>query len=148
VGKSFLSGGDIWNVGASLAQPIYNGGALRAEQRKAQASYDEAGAVYRQTVLEAFEQVADVLYAIQNDAQALQARTEAATAADSAFEIASARYRAGGVSQISLLDAERQQLQTKLDRTASDAGRYSDSATLFEALGGGWWSAKTDASTH
>jgi len=148
VGKSFLSGGDIWNVGASLAQPIYNGGALRAEQRKAEASYDEAGAEYRQTVLEAFAQVADVLYAIQNDAQALQARTEAASAAEAAFEIAAMRLKAGGISQIALLDAERKELQTKLDRTASVADRYSDSATLYEALGGGWWNTKAGDSTH
>ena len=53
IGTSFLNGGGIWNVGASLTQPIYNGGALRAEKRKAEAAYQEAGSVYRQTVLQA-----------------------------------------------------------------------------------------------
>ena len=51
IGTSLTSGGDIWNFGASLAQPIFNGGALRAEKRKAVAAYQEAGSVYQQTVL-------------------------------------------------------------------------------------------------
>ena len=123
IGTSFTAGGDIWNVGASLAQPIYNGGALRAEKRKAQAAYDEAGGVYRQTVLEAFREVADALYAIQHDAETLRARTDAASEAQAAFHIASQRFAAGGISHLNLLDAQRQQLQTALDRTNSAASR-------------------------
>jgi len=139
IGTNFTAGGDIWNVGSSLAQPIFNGGSLRAEKRKAQAAYDEADAVYRQSVLEAFREVADVLYAIQHDAETLQARVEAANEAQAAYHIASQRYAAGGISHLNLLDAQRQQLQTALDRTNSTASRYADSATLLQALGGGWW---------
>jgi NodT family efflux transporter outer membrane factor (OMF) lipoprotein len=139
IGTSFTNGGDIWNAGASLAQPIYSGGALRAEKRKAQAAYEEAGSIYRQTLLQAFREVADALYAIQHDAETLQARTEAASEAEAKHKIAAQRYEAGGISELALLDAQRQQLQTALDRTVSAASRYSDSATLFEALGGGWW---------
>ena len=139
VGTSFTSGGDMWNVGASLSQPIFNGGALRAEKRKAVAAYEEAGSVYQQTVLQAFREVADVLRAIDHDAQALQAQTDAAAQAESAYRIASQRYAAGGISQVALLDAQRQQLETALNRVAYQGSRYSDSATLFQALGGGWW---------
>ena len=145
VGTSFTSGGNVWSVGASLAQPIYNGGALRAERRKALASYEEAGSVYQQTVLQAFREVADALRAVEHDAHTLQARSEAATQAQATYDIAAQRYNAGGISQLALLDAQRQQLQTMLDRTSSAASRYSDSATLLQALGGGWWS-KTQAS--
>jgi NodT family efflux transporter outer membrane factor (OMF) lipoprotein len=139
LGTNFSTGGDIWNIGTSLTQPIFNGGALQAERRKAQAAYGEAGGVYRQTVLEAFKEVADALYAIQHDAETLRARTEAAGEARTAYDIASRRYQAGGISQLSLLDAQRQQLQTVLDQTTSVASRYTDSATLVQALGGGWW---------
>jgi NodT family efflux transporter outer membrane factor (OMF) lipoprotein len=139
IGTNFTNGGDLWNVGASLTQPIFNGGSLRAEKRKAQASYEEAGSVYRQTVLQAFREVADSLYAIRHDAQTLQARAEAANSAEGAYQIASQRYQAGGISQLALLDTQRQQLQTALDRTSAAASRYADSATLIEALGGGWW---------
>ena len=120
IGTNFTNGGDVWNVGASLAQPIFNGGALRAEKRKAVAAYQEAGSVYQQTVLQAFREVADSLRAIEHDAQTLQARSEAAAQAESTYQIASQRYAAGGISQVALLDAQRQQLQTALDRVTSD----------------------------
>jgi NodT family efflux transporter outer membrane factor (OMF) lipoprotein len=139
IGTSFISGGDIWNAGASLTQPIFNGGALQAEKRKAQAAYDEAGGAYRQTVLEAFREVADALYAIQHDAETLHARAEAADEADAAYRIAAGRYKAGGISHVNLLDAQRQQLETALDRANAAASRFVDTATLIEALGGGWW---------
>lgn len=142
IGTSFTSGGDVWNVGASLTQPIFNGGALRAEKRKAVAAYDEAASVYQQTVLQAFREVADVLRAIDHDAQSLQAQTEAAAQAETAHKIAAQRYAAGGISQVALLDAQRQQLETALNRVVYQGNRYTDSATLFQALGGGWWNQK------
>ena len=55
---------------------------------------------------------------------------------DGAYAIAAQRYQAGGISQLSLLDAQRQQLQTALDRSNAAASRFTDSATLFQALGG------------
>jgi NodT family efflux transporter outer membrane factor (OMF) lipoprotein len=143
LGTSFTSGGDLWNAGVSLAQPIYNGGALRAEKRKAKAAYDEANSDYQQTVLQAFQQVADTLSSIQHDACTLQARSDAALEAAAAFQVASHRYHAGGISQLALLDAQRQQLQTALDRTESAANRFRDTATLFQALGGGWWNGNS-----
>ncbi len=82
IGTSFTDGGNVWSFGGALAQPIFNGGALRAEKRKAVAAYEEAGANYQQVVLQAFEQVADSLRAIDHDAQTLQARTEAAAQAE------------------------------------------------------------------
>lgn len=139
IGTSLTNGGDIWNFGASLAQPVFNGGALRAEKRKAVAAYQEAGSVYQQTVLQAFREVADSLQAIQHDAETLQARTEAASEAEASYQIASQRFGAGGISHLALLDAQRQELQTALDCSLSVASRYSDSATLLQALGGGWW---------
>lgn len=142
IGTSFTSGGPVWNAGLSLTQPIFNGGSLRAERRKADAAYDEASAGYQQTVLQAFREVADTLRAIEHDAEALKDRSEAVDDADAAYDIASRSYEAGGVSQLSLLDAQREQMQTALDRIDYQAARYSDSTTLFQALGGGWWNNK------
>ena len=146
LGTSFVAGGDVWNVASSLTQPIYNGGALRAEKRKAEAAYEEANSVYRQTVLDAFGQVADTLTSIDHDAETLHALSDAAADADASYRIAQGRYHAGGISELVLLEAEREQLQTELDRTAATAARYADSATLFEALGGGWWNTKSASS--
>ncbi|HET6177325.1 MAG TPA: efflux transporter outer membrane subunit [Candidatus Sulfotelmatobacter sp.] len=139
IGTSFTSGGSVWNVGASLTQPIFSGGSLRAEKRKAIAAYEEASSTYQEAVLQSFREVADALRAIDHDAQTLQARSEAAIQAEGAYRIAEKRYGAGGISQLALLDAQRQQLQTSLDRVIYQASRYSDSATLLQALGGGWW---------
>ena len=94
-GTSFVAGGDVWNVASSLMQPIYNGGALRAEKRKAEAAYQEASSVYRQTVLQAFGQVADTLTAIDHDAQTLKARSDAAADADASYQIAFAALSGG-----------------------------------------------------
>jgi len=145
IGTSFTQGGPVWSIGGALAQPIFNGGALRAEKRQAVAAYEEAGANYQQVVLQAFEQVADTLRAIDHDAQTLQARSEAAAQAEATYSIASQRYSAGGISQLTLLDAERQYLQTSFDRINSAANRYVDSASLFQSLGGGWWNKDSAA---
>ncbi|HKN20720.1 MAG TPA: efflux transporter outer membrane subunit [Terracidiphilus sp.] len=146
VGTSFVTGGDVWNVASSLTQPIYNGGALRAEKRRAEAAYQEANSVYRQTVLQAFEQVADTLTSIDHDAQALKAHSDAAAEANASYRIAQGRYQAGGISELILLESQRQWLQTELDRTSAVGARYADSATLFQALGGGWWNPGTVSS--
>jgi NodT family efflux transporter outer membrane factor (OMF) lipoprotein len=136
LGTRFNSGGDVWNVGAALAAPIFNGGALQAEKRKAEDAYDEAASEYHATVLESFREVADALYATEHDAETLRARSAAAGEAEGAYGIAAKRFEAGGISEQSLLEAERQKLQTGLDRENAAASRLTDSATLFEALGG------------
>ncbi|AXF01209.1 efflux transporter outer membrane subunit [Paraburkholderia hospita] len=127
---------NVWNLGLNLTQPIFHGGELRAKKRAAQAAYDAAFASYRQTVLQALQQVADTLHALNDDARELQARDDAASEAQASVTIAQAQYAAGGVSQFSLIDTQRQALQTALDRTRAQADRLADTAALFHALGG------------
>jgi NodT family efflux transporter outer membrane factor (OMF) lipoprotein len=136
--QDVVSGLNIWNFGLNLTQPIFRGGELRAKKRSAQAAYDAALADYQQTVLQALQQVADTLTALQNDAHELQARDDAAQQAQASLLIAQAQYSAGGVSQFGLLDTQRQVLQTALDRTRAQADRFADTAALFQSLGGGW----------
>ncbi|PND30336.1 ABC transporter permease [Achromobacter pulmonis] len=132
-------GVNVWNLGLGLAQPLFHGGELRARQRAAQAAYDAAAAGYRQTVLDGLRQVADALRAVQTDGAAFQAQDEAWRRAAEAERIAQGRYRAGGISHLSLLDSQRQLLETRIARSAADAARYADTAALLQALGGGWW---------
>jgi NodT family efflux transporter outer membrane factor (OMF) lipoprotein len=131
-----LDGLNLWNIGFNLTQPIFHGGELHAKQRAAAAAYDAALADYRQTVLQALQQVADTLRALENDARELQARDEAARQAQASVAIVQSGYTAGGVSQFALIDAQRQALQTALDRTRAQADRFADTAALFQALGG------------
>ncbi|WP_027800820.1 efflux transporter outer membrane subunit [Paraburkholderia dilworthii] len=132
-----VNGLNIWNIGLNLTQPIFHGGELHAKKRAAQAAYDAAFANYRQTVLQALQQVADSLSAMQNDAQELQARAEAAQEAQASLDVATRQYAAGGISQFGLLDAQRQALTTAIDQTRAQANRFTDTAALFQALGSG-----------
>lgn len=90
-------------------------------------------------MLQGFQNVADVLQALHADAEILAQRAEAETMARRYYDITSARYQAGGVSQYFLLDAQRKLLDTSRERTQAAANRHADSAALLQALGGGWW---------
>ncbi|KWI93609.1 ABC transporter permease [Burkholderia ubonensis] len=129
---------NIWNIGLNLTQPLFHGGELHAKKRAAEAAYDAAFAVYRQTVLQALQQVADALRAVEQDAAALQSRDVAAREAEAGNAISADRYAAGGLSEFGWIDAQRQALQTALDRTRAQADRLADTAALFQALGGSW----------
>ncbi|RKR42976.1 efflux transporter outer membrane subunit [Paraburkholderia sp. BL17N1] len=133
--QDIVNGLNIWNIGLNLTQPIFRGGELHAKKRAAQAAYDAAFASYQQTVLQALQQVADALTALRNDAHELHARDDAARQAQANLHIAHAQYSAGGVSQFSLLDTQRQAWQTALDQTRAQAARLSDTAALFQSLG-------------
>jgi NodT family efflux transporter outer membrane factor (OMF) lipoprotein len=135
----FAHGINVWSIGANLLQPLFRSTELQARKRSAEAAYDQAAAAYRQTVLQGLQNVADVLRALEADAQALAARTEQAAQAEQAYRITLERYRLGGVSQLAVLDAERQRLEAALERVQAAANRYADSAALLQALGGGWW---------
>jgi NodT family efflux transporter outer membrane factor (OMF) lipoprotein len=145
----FNTNTQIWNIGAGLLQPLFHGGELIAKRRAAVAAYDQALANYRETVLQAFRNVADVLRALEADARALRAQAEAAEAARKSLDLTKEQYRLGGVSYLTLLNAQRQYQQTRINLVQAQAARFADTAALFQALGGGWWHpvAQTGAQT-
>jgi len=135
----FDPGTQIWNIGASLLQPIFHAGQLQARKRGAQAAYDQAFAQYQQTVLGAFQNVADVLFALEFDAVALKAQADAEAAARESLDMTVKQLQFGSASQLALLNAQRQYEQAKIGLVQAQAARYADTAALFQALGGGWW---------
>jgi NodT family efflux transporter outer membrane factor (OMF) lipoprotein len=135
-------GSKAWNAGASLTQPLFHGGELIQKRRAAVAEMESAAAQYRQTVLAALQDVADTLRALEADARDLRAQTTSEKAAADSLEITRKQYQVGGVSYVALLVAQRQYLQARQARVQAIAARYSDSAALFQALGGGWWNRK------
>jgi NodT family efflux transporter outer membrane factor (OMF) lipoprotein len=139
----------IWNVGASLLQPLFHGGELTARRRAAVAAYDQTVAQYRDTVLHAFQNVADTLRALEVDARALKLQTEAASIARDTFDLTHKEFTLGAANSLSLLNAERQYQQARISLVQSQALRYADTAALFQALGGGWWNrpAPVDAAS-
>jgi NodT family efflux transporter outer membrane factor (OMF) lipoprotein len=129
----------VWDIAASGTQPIFHGFTLLHQQRAAEAGYDMAQAQYRNTVLVAFQNVSDVLRALQLDAATLKAQEGAARAASATLELSEGQYRLGAVAYLILLDAQRSYQQARLALVQAQAARYADTAALFQALGGGWW---------
>ncbi|MGE5248437.1 MAG: efflux transporter outer membrane subunit, partial [Verrucomicrobiota bacterium] len=138
------SGTSVWSLGAGLLQPIFRGGELTAKRRAAVAAYDQAEAQYRETVLEAFRNVADTLRALEIDARALQAQSDAEAAARTSLDLARKQFRLGAASYLTLLNAERQHQQARIGLIQAQAARFSDTAALFQALGGGWWNREPE----
>ncbi|WP_080962507.1 efflux transporter outer membrane subunit [Chromobacterium subtsugae] len=132
-------GNTLWGLSAGLTQPLFNGGALSAKRRGAEAAYRQAEAQYRSTVLKAFQNVADSLRAVDADALALKAQADAEAQARESLQVHTRQYQLGGISYLSLLDAQRSYQQARIGLIQAQAARYSDTAALFLALGGGWW---------
>ncbi|HSW93733.1 MAG TPA: efflux transporter outer membrane subunit [Gammaproteobacteria bacterium] len=138
-GNFFSPAHNVWDFGAALMQPVFNGGALQAQKREAIASYQEAAAQYRQTVLQAFQNVADALRAVQHDAETLRAERNAEMASRRAMLLTSEQFKLGGVNYVALLTANQQYRLALINRIQAQATRYNDTTALFQALGGGWW---------
>jgi NodT family efflux transporter outer membrane factor (OMF) lipoprotein len=139
IGDLFGPGSAVWGFGAGLLQPIFHGGALAATRRAEVAGFDQAAAQYRETVLQAFREVADVLRALEYDAMTLKAQSDAEAAARDTLDIATKQVRFGATSHLSLLDAQRQYLLARILLVQAQALRFADTAALYQALGGGWW---------
>jgi len=148
VGDLFGSETTVWNLGAGVLQPIFRGGELTARRRAAIAVYDQAEAQYRETVLAAFQDVADVLSALERDAQALKAQAEAESAARATLDLARKQFRLGATSYLTLLNAQRQHQQARIGLVQAQAARFADTAALFQALGGGWWNREPEGGTN
>ncbi|WP_144138591.1 efflux transporter outer membrane subunit [Paraburkholderia sp. BCC1884] len=131
-----LSGaGAIWSIGASLSQPLFHGGALVAQRRAAVNTYDAAVSQYKQTVLAAFQNVADTLAALEHDSQALDAANIAARSAQGIFDETSGRYRLGALPIASTRSSEQQFRNAQLDEIRFSSARLTDTAALFQAMG-------------
>jgi NodT family efflux transporter outer membrane factor (OMF) lipoprotein len=141
IGDLFNSDTVVWNFGGGLLQPLFHGGELKAKRRAAVAAYDQAMALYRQTVLQAFLNVSDALRALESDARTLKAQFEAETAAKDTLELTQKQFQFGAVSYLSLLDAQRQYQQVRISLIQAQAARFADTAALFQAVGTGEWHA-------
>ena len=137
--KMFSSGNGFWDLTAGITQPIFDAGTLKHRERAAKAAYTEAAEQYRSTVLTAFQNVADTLHALYQDADALKAAASAKNAATVTLELAKKQYGSGYLSYLALLSAEQTYQQALINLVQAQANRYADTAALFQALGGGWW---------
>jgi NodT family efflux transporter outer membrane factor (OMF) lipoprotein len=137
----FNPSGLVWSVAAGLTQPVFDGGMREAERRAALDAFKASAADYKQTVLRAFEQVADVLQALAHDQKLLASQNRALAAASEAVRLQRINYANGGTGILNLLDAQRQYQQAQLGYIRAQAQHYQDTIQLLVAMGGGWWDA-------
>jgi NodT family efflux transporter outer membrane factor (OMF) lipoprotein len=127
--------GLVWSVGAKLSQPLFHGGALVARRRQYQASYEAATSQYRQTVLSAFQNVADTLVSLEEDAQAVAQTQRAAAAAQALRQDTQARYKLGSSPYFATLTARQQYQDATVQYIRARAARLTDTAALFDSMG-------------
>ena len=135
----FSPGNGLWSVVNQAVTPIFDAGQLLHAQRAQRAALDNAAALWRNTVVTAFQNTADVLVALQNDEVALDASSEEQRAAQRSLSLASLQYKLGGVSYLSVLTAQQSTQNAILGLLRARAQRYTDTIALYQALGGGWW---------
>ncbi len=135
----FRAGTGFWTLTGGITQPIFDAGALRHREAAARAAREQAAAQYHATVINAFQNVADALQAIDADANALRIALRAQAAADRSLAIARRQLDLGDVSTLVVMQAEQGALQSALGVVQARATRLQDTVALFQALGGGWW---------
>jgi NodT family efflux transporter outer membrane factor (OMF) lipoprotein len=135
----------LWEAGGALAQPIFEGGAQRAQVRAARDAFKAEAATYRSVVLEALGQVADDLWALEYDAQLLTVDRHSVGVASEALKLQQKSYAVGTTNVLNLIAAERTYAQARLSYATAQIQQFEDTAGLLVALGGGWWQDTTPA---
>jgi NodT family efflux transporter outer membrane factor (OMF) lipoprotein len=147
IAKAFTPYNQFFTVAAGLTMPLFDGGTLKHKQRAAEAQFDYAAAMYKQTVIGAFQNVSDTLRALQTDADQLQATQTADNLARHNLAIARSEMQAGAVAYYSVLNAEQMYETAQLALVQAETIRLTDTAALFQALGGGWWNRNDPTAT-
>jgi NodT family efflux transporter outer membrane factor (OMF) lipoprotein len=149
--EGLLAGGPseiAWNVLGGLTEPIFHGGALNAEKRAAARDYQAAFGAYRETVLEAFGQVADTLQALKNDREALSTQQRALESARASLELTRQGYQGGNAGYVQVLDAQRLHQEAQLGTVHAETQSYVDAVKLVLAAGGRVDDKSLDAVGH
>jgi outer membrane protein TolC len=129
----------LWSLVAGVTQPIFEGGTLRARRLSDVAALRAAGQTYQATVLTAFQNVANALQSLQFDAATLQSTELAEQSSGRSLAVTRDQYSLGGQPFTAVLTAQTTYNNAVIARVKAEASRLSDTAALFQALGGGWW---------
>ncbi|MGJ0427199.1 efflux transporter outer membrane subunit [Methylocystis sp.] len=135
----FLPQTSVYNLATQLSGQAFDAGRLFHQREAKLAALEQAEAQYRATVISAFQNVANALQAIKHDAETLRAQVAAEKAAAESLDISQAQYSAGSTTYPTVLNAAQTLLSVRLNRVQAQAARFSDTAALMQALGGGWW---------
>ena len=128
----------VWSIGPSVSLPIFAGGRNLANYRHSKSAHEESVANYRQRILVAFGDVENSLAGIRHLGNQAAAQDRAVANARRAAELAGERYRAGIVSYLEVVDADRVALQSERASAQLAGQQLIASVQLIKALGGGW----------
>jgi NodT family efflux transporter outer membrane factor (OMF) lipoprotein len=128
-----------WLLAGNVTQTIFDAGNLLHLRREAEANYDQTGWTYRSVLIGALQNVADSLHALQYDAAALTAARKFERAAKISLDLSRQQMETGQANVLFLLLAQQTYLQSTIGVVQARANRLSDTAALFQSLGGGWW---------
>jgi NodT family efflux transporter outer membrane factor (OMF) lipoprotein len=135
-GQLFNASSTAWSLIAGLTAPLFDGGRLHAERRAALDALRVRADLYQQVVVNAFEQVADALDALQHDAQLRAGEARALVLSRRRLRLERASYRAGNSGLLPVLDAQRQRERAKLGVLRAEQRQYLDTIRLLLAAGG------------
>ena len=127
-----------WNGAASLTQPVFAGGALRSEIRRAEAQKEELLLTYQQTIMNAFQQVSNSLTAYQKDREFREQQELLTAAAEDADRLSKILYQHGGTSYLQVLTSENNQFAAELNLAQAQLNERLALVQIYNALGGGW----------
>jgi NodT family efflux transporter outer membrane factor (OMF) lipoprotein len=140
--------GRVWSLGAALAQTLFDGGLRRARTAEAVAAFDASAAIYRQTVLNGFQQVEDDLATLRVLDQETTLQEDAVRSAQLAERLALAQYRGGTATYLSVVTAQTLALSNERTAVQLRSRQMTTSVALIAAIGGGWSpAASVDAPT-
>jgi multidrug efflux system outer membrane protein len=133
----------IWSLAASISQPIFDGGRLKAQVRQEEARAQQALADYRKTVTTAVADVRDAYLALDLEQQAWASQKARATSLQRAMSLAQLGYDEGALGFLDYLDAERNWYQAQLDQVSAYRDGLIGQIAAFKALGGGYTQGST-----
>jgi multidrug efflux system outer membrane protein len=136
--SSILPAAAPWSFGGNLLQPILNFGKLESQIDAADARQKQAFLNYQQTVLEALENMENVLSSYLNETRRNASLTDAVAQNRKAAELARLQYKDGFTDLLDVLVAQRNLLDAESNQAASDASLRKDLANIYTAAGGGW----------
>ncbi|QAU42726.1 efflux transporter outer membrane subunit [Bradyrhizobium guangdongense] len=133
----------VWSAASSVSQKIFDGGTLYHTKEADVAAFEQNLALYKSAVVTAFQNVADSLRAVQYDAATLKAQAAAEKATADSLAMAVEQFKTGAVPYANIINAQQSYLNARVSRIKAQATRFTDTAALFQSLGGGWWN-RTD----
>ena len=128
----------LWSFGASAMQIVFDGGRRYAVTEQARAAYDATVALYRQTVLTAFQGVEDTLSTLRILEEEAAQQARAVQTAEAALLLAINRYKGGITTYLEVVVVQSAALTA--ERAALDllTRRMTATVLLIKALGGMW----------